>query len=150
MTKQCHQQINQRSHRCRETMVQVDGKDAPSVWKIAEKVSIDISLAMENSHEKYHSSYIWTFIFLFSLQRVRAQDVQFHRRHHLRRAAKRKQGNSRESKKSYLFHPSMSMNIQLAERESDVPLHLLQNLRITIQLLQRQVFYLETLNNLCK
>ena len=29
-------------------MVQVDGKDAPSVWKIAEKVSIDISLAMAN------------------------------------------------------------------------------------------------------
>ena len=48
MTKKCHQQINQRSHRCRETMVQVDGKDAPSVWKIAEKVSIDISLAMAN------------------------------------------------------------------------------------------------------
>ena len=33
-------------------MVQVDGKDAPSVWKIAEKVSIDISSATANSHRK--------------------------------------------------------------------------------------------------
>ena len=41
MTKTCPQQINQRSHRHRDPMVQGDGKDALSVWKIAEKVCDD-------------------------------------------------------------------------------------------------------------
>ena len=41
MTKTCPQQINQRNHRHRDPMVQGDGKDALSVWKIAEKVCGD-------------------------------------------------------------------------------------------------------------
>ena len=152
MTKTCPQQINQRSHRHRDPMVQGDGKDALSVWKIAEKVCDDFCctfLEILTTKKCMLELCTYNVIYACLLQRVRARDVQFHRRHHLRRAAKRKQGNSQESKKSYLFHPSMSMNIQLAEREPDVPLHLLQNLRNTILLLQRQVHYLEILNNLC-
>ena len=43
-------------------MVQVDGKDAPSVWKIAEKVSIDISLAKANSPRTHGLSFYLFFI----------------------------------------------------------------------------------------
>ena len=150
MTKTCPQQINQRSHRHRDPMVQGDGKDALSVWKIAEKVCDDFCCTFLEIKKCMLELCTYNVIYACFLQRVRARDVQFHRRHHLRQAAKRKQANSQELKKSYLFHPSTSMNIQLAEKEPDLPLYLLQNLRITIQLLQRQVFYLENLNNLCR
>ena len=151
MTKTCPQQINQRSHRHRDPMVQGDGKDALSVWKIAEKVCDDfLFYVFRNSYNCMLEWYTYNVIYACFLQRVRARDVQFHRRQHLRQAAKWKSEITQQSKGLHLFHQMMNLNIRSQPREPEVPLYLLQFIRKTIQLLQRQVYHLELLNYICR
>ena len=86
-------------------------------------------------------------VIIYAYQRVRARDVQFHRRQHLRQAARWNLEISQALNKSHLSHPSKNRS---HFKEPEVPLHLLQYIRSTIQLLQRQVYHLEVLDRMCR
>ena len=152
MSKKCHQQINNKSHRHMPTMAQEAGEDVLNVWKTAEKVNEFYRFIQFQSVIKYLSidkSAIFSS-YHFTLQKVRAQDVQFHRRQHLRRAAKWKSKISQESTQSQRLQVIRNRKTGSHVKEPDVPMHLLQFLRSTIILLQRQVYYLEVLNNISR